>query len=106
MAKTSDETPERRGLGAFKLSLIVIILLLIPTTMEQLSIHQDTVRNIGRVCVGIALLFFVYGLLSKVIRFVGLVLLVLIVARVLANEGVVEVPKLREKLASERVERR
>jgi len=106
MAKRSDEKRERRGLGAFKLSLIVIILLLIPTTLEQLSIHQDTVRNVGRVCVGIAVLFFLYGLLSKVIRSFGLILLVLIVARVLANEGVVEVPKLREKLASERVERR
>lgn len=105
MAKTGDEKRERRGLGAFQLSLIVIILLLIPTTMEQISIHQDTVRGVGRVCVGLAGLFFLYGLLSKVIRFVGLVLLVLIVARVLANEGVVEVPKLRE-LAAERAERR
>ena len=105
MTKTGDEKSERRGLSAFKLSLIVIILLLIPTTMEQISIHQDTVRNVGRVCVGIAVLFFLYGLLSKVIRFVGLILLVLIVARVLANEGVVEVPKLREKLA-ERAEKR
>ena len=105
MDKTSDEKQGRRRLGAFKLSLIVIILLLIPTTLEQLTNHQDTVRSVGRVCVGIALLFFLYGLLSKVIRFVGLVLLVLIVARVLANEGVVEVPKLREKLASERAER-
>jgi hypothetical protein len=105
MAKTSDEKPEGRRLGTFKLSLIVIILLLIPTTMEQLSTHQDTVRDVGRVCVGIALLFFLYGLFSKVIRYAGLILLVLIVARVLANEGVVEVPKLREKLATERAER-
>ena len=111
MTKTSEEKPEKRRFGAFNLSLIVIILLLIPTTMEQLEAHQDTVRNVGRVCVGIALLFFCYGIFSKVIRYAGLILLVLIVARVLANEGVVEVPKLREKLAergerSERSERR
>lgn len=105
MAKTSVEEPRRRRFGAFKLSLIVIILLLIPTTMEQLAVHQETVRDVGRVCVGIALLFFFYGILSKVIRFVGIVLLVLIVARVLANEGVVEVPRLREKVA-ERAEQR
>ena len=103
MAKTNDGQ-EKRGLGAFKLSLIVIILLLIPTTMEQLEVHKDTVRDVGRVCVGIALLFFIYGLLSKAIKFVGLILLVLIIGRVLANEGVVEMPKLKEKLAA--VERR
>lgn len=102
----NDAKSEKRGLSTFKLVLIVLILLLIPTTMEQLEMHEETVRNVGRVCVGIALLFFFYGLLSKAIKFVGLILLVLIVARVLANEGVVEVPKLREKLASvERPER-
>ncbi len=106
MAKNSDGKSGQRGPGTFKLFLIVVILLLIPTTMEQLSMHEDTVRMVGRVCVGIALLFFLYGLLSKALRFVGLVLLVLIVARVLANEGVVEVPKLLEKLPAERLQRR
>jgi threonine/homoserine/homoserine lactone efflux protein len=51
------------------------------------------------VCVGIAALFFLYGILSKVLRFAGLVLLVLIGARALANEGVIEVPKLKGKVA-------
>jgi hypothetical protein len=104
MAK-NDEKSEKRGLGTFKLSLIVIILLLIPTTMEQLSMHQDTVKSVGRVCVGIALLFFCYGLFSKVIKYVGLILLVLIVGRVLANEGVVEMPKLLKNLPAERPQR-
>jgi uncharacterized membrane protein len=103
----NDAKSEKRGLSTFKLSLIVVILLLIPTTMEQLSMHQETVKQVGRVCVGIAGLFFLYGLFSKALRFVGLILLVLIVGRVLANEGVVELPKLKEKLASvERPERR
>ena len=95
MAKNDSGKQERRGPGAFALSMIVIILLLIPTTMEQLEVHKETVRTVGRVCVGIAGLFFLYGLLSKAIRFVGLILLVLIVGRVLANEGVVEMPKVR-----------
>jgi O-antigen ligase len=97
MAKHEDS--QKRGPSAFKLCLIVIILLLIPTTMEQLEMHQDTVRLVGRVCVGIAALFFLYGILSKVLRFAGLVLLVLIGARALANEGVIEVPKLKGKVA-------
>lgn len=102
MGKNDDGKQKRGGFGAFKLSMIVIILLLIPTTMEQLEVHHDTVRAVGRVCVGIAGLFFLYGLLSKVIRFVGVILLILIVGRVLANEGVVEVPKLREKIEAKR----
>jgi O-antigen ligase len=95
MAK-SDDT--KRGPSAFKLSLIVIILLLIPTTMEQLEMHQDTVKLVGRVCVGIAALCFLYGLLSKVLRFAGVILVVLIGARALANEGVIEVPKVKALL--------
>jgi O-antigen ligase len=101
----SDAKSEKRGLSTFKLSLIVIILLLVPTTMEQLAANPDMVKNVGRVCVGIALLFFFYGLVSKALRFVGLILFVLIVARVLANEGVVEVPKLKEKIEAAREER-
>ena len=98
MAKTHEEKSQSRGPSNFKLFLIVVILLLIPTTMEELSMHQDTVRLVGRICVGIALLFFAYGLISKVMRFGAVVLLVLIVGRVLANEGVVEVPKLLPKI--------
>ena len=104
MAEKSDGKSERRGLSTFKLVLAVLILLLIPTTMEQLSTHEETVRDVGRVCVGIALLFFFYGLLSKALRFSGVVLLVLIVGRVLANEGVVKVPMLREKIQAERLQ--
>lgn len=98
MAKTNDEKSEKRGPSAFKLFLIVVILLLIPTTMEQLSVHQETVKQVGRVCVGIAVLFFAYGLISKVMRFGAMLLLILIGARVLANEGVVEVPKIMPKI--------
>ena len=97
MAKNNDS--KKRGPGTFKLSLIVIVLLLIPTTMEQLEMHQDTVRAVGRVCVGIAALCFLYGLISKALRFVGLLLLILIGARALANEGVIEIPKLKQKIA-------
>ena len=99
MSKSSDDK-KKGGLGTFKLILIVVILLLIPTAMEQLSVHKDTVRDVGRVCVGLAAAFFLYGLISKAMKFAGVVLLVLIGARALANEGVIEVPKLLEKLPS------
>lgn len=92
----------KRRFGALNLCLIVVILLLIPTTMEQLEVHQETVRTVGRVCVGIAALFFLYGIFSKVVRFAGVILLILIGARALANEGVIEIPKLREKIPVER----
>ena len=106
MANKNDEKPKSRGPSTFKLFLVVAILLLVPTTMEQLSMHQDTVRQVGRVCVGIALLFFAYGIFSKVMRFTGVLLLVLIVARLLANEGVIEFPKLLPKVQEAREQKR
>jgi len=102
MANKNAEKSTSRGPGAFKLFLGVLLLVLVPTTMEQLSMHQDTVRLVGRVCVGIAVLIFSYGLMSKALRFGGLLILILIGARVLANEGVIEVPKLWPKLESAR----
>lgn len=105
MANKSDGSAGKGGISTFKLVLIVIVLLLIPTTMEQLEAHEDTVRLVGRVCVGLALLGFLYGLIAKALRFGGMVLLVLIGARALANEGVIEVPRLREKLSEVREER-
>ena len=60
---------------------------------------------VGRVCVGLALLGFLYGLIAKAMRFGGLVLLILIGARALANEGVIEVPKLRAMLSDAREDR-
>ena len=102
MANSDDK---KRGPSAIKLSLIVIILLLIPTTMEQLEMHQETVKMVGRVCVGIAAIFFLYGILSKVLRFAGVLLLILIGARALANEGVIEIPKLKAKIAEHQQQR-
>lgn len=103
---TEKNESAKRGPSAFKLCLIVLVLLLIPTTMEQLEAHQDTVRTVGRICVGIALLFFFYGLISKVLRFAGVLLLILIGARALANEGVIEIPKLRDEVTGERLKDR
>ena len=103
MAQKSDgqKKGKKGGFSAIKLFLIVVILLLIPTAMEQLSMHKETVQQVGRVCVGIAALLFVYGLIKKVARAAILILLILIGVRVLANEGVIDVPKLSELLASE-----
>jgi hypothetical protein len=98
MAKTNGEKSEKRGPSAFKLVLFVIILLLIPTVMEELEAHKDTVKVVGRVCVGLSLLFFAYGLFSKVLRFAGLGLLVLIGVRAAANEGMIELPKVGPKI--------
>jgi len=102
MANKNAESSKSRGLGAFKLFLIVVILLLVPTTMEQLSMHEDTVRQVGRVCVGIGALFFLYGIFSKVMRFSGLLIFLLLGARALANEGVIKIPKLLPKLEAAR----
>jgi hypothetical protein len=101
MAK-NDASSKSRGPSAFKLFLFVLVLVLVPTTMEQLSMHQDTVRLVGRVCVGIGVLIFAYGLMSKALKFGGLLILILIVARVLANEGIIQVPKLLPKLEEAR----
>jgi hypothetical protein len=97
MASRRDSASRKGGLTTLKLILIVIILLLVPTTMEQLSMHEETVRTVGRVCVGIALLVFLYGLFTKVLRLAGIVVLALIVASVLASEGVIDVPHLLDR---------
>ncbi len=106
MASKNPESTRSHGPSTFKLFLAVVLLLLIPTTMEQLSMHEDTVRMVGRVCVAAGVALFAYGMFSKLMRFTGVVLLVLIVARVLANEGVIHVPKLWPKIEAAREQSR
>lgn len=96
MAPRRNESSQG-GLTTLKLFLIVVILLLVPTTMDQLAVHQETVRTVGRVCIGMALLVFLYGLLTKALRLVGLVALALIVLAALASEGVIDLPQLLER---------
>ena len=98
----NDNDKKSRGPSTFKLFLLVVILVLIPTAMEQLSMHQDTVKQVGRICCGVAVLIFAYGMMSKALKFVGVLILILIVARVLANEGIIEVPKLLAKTEAAR----
>jgi hypothetical protein len=97
MANRRDREARRGGLSAIKLILIVVILLLVPTTMDQLAMHEEQVRLVGRVCLGIALLFFLYGLLTRMLRYLGLVVLALIVVAGLASEGIIDLPQLLDR---------
>jgi hypothetical protein len=95
MAPRKDD--RRPRLGTFRLILIVVILLLVPTTMDQLAMHEEQVRLVGRVCLGIALLFLLYGLLSKALRVTGFVVLALIVLAGLSSEGIIDLPQLLDR---------
>jgi len=97
MARRDDKARHKGGLTTTRLILVVVILLLIPTTMDQLAMHEEQVRLVGRVCLGIALLFFLYGLLSRALRLTGLLVLALIVLVALSNEGIVDLPQLLDR---------
>jgi hypothetical protein len=97
MARRDESTRRKGGLTTTRLVLIVVILLLVPTTMDQLAMHEEQVRQVGRVCLGIALLFFLYGLLSKALRLTGVLVLVLIVLAGLSSEGIIDLPQLLDR---------
>jgi hypothetical protein len=94
MAETTKQKPR---LSATKLLLIIVVLCLVPLVLQQLKLHADTVKMVGRVCVGLGALFLVYGLIAKAVKVVGVVLLALLVFAALAAEEVIQLPNLLQR---------
>jgi hypothetical protein len=93
----SETTKQKPRLSAFKLLLIIVVLCLVPLVLQQLRMHADTVRLVGRACVGLGALFLVYGLIAKAVKVIGFLLLALLVFAALAAEEVIQLPNLLQR---------
>lgn len=81
-------------LSRFKLALVIIGIVLIPLVMQQMDLSKDDVRVAGRICAGIAVIFTLYGIFTKLLRLFSIVLIALIVLELLVSEGIIEAPQL------------
>ena|ERR1041384_887363 len=97
---------QKQGKGrigrALKLFAIILVILLVPMAMDQFDVDRENVRWAGRIAGGIALLMFLYGIFSKVMKTFGLVVLALIAVVVLVSEGKIEAPRLQKLFSRER----
>ncbi|RKX34902.1 MAG: hypothetical protein DRP71_05555 [Verrucomicrobia bacterium] len=82
-------------LSRFKIAIAILGIILIPLVMDQMEISKEDVRLVGRVCAGIAGIFTLYGIFTKLLRvFSFIIIAAVITLTVLISEGVLEAPHL------------
>ena len=83
---------KRPFLSRFMIAFVIIAIIMIPTVMDQLDMSKDDVKVVGRVSAGIAGVFTLYGIFTKMLKFFAFVIIAMIALVVLVSEGVIEVP--------------
>ena len=82
--------------SSFKIALVIIGIVLIPMVMDQAQMNDEDVKVVGRVCGGLAGIFTIYGIITKLLRIFAFIIIAVIVLAVLVSENVIEAPRLME----------
>jgi hypothetical protein len=103
MAAMAENQGKPSGSGkTLKLFAIIVLVLLVPLVMDQVEVDKETVKQIGRVVAGIAVLLVLYGIFSKLMKVLGFVVVGLIVLVVLVSEDKIKAPRVKELFAAAR----
>ena len=95
MTENTQKKPGVRS-KALKLFGMILLVLLVPLTMDQLDVDREQLKVVGRIAAGVAGLMFVDGLVAKLMKVVGfLVMLLLIGTVVMVSERQIEMPRLK-----------
>jgi len=99
MANENQGKPSRVG-KTFKLFLLTFLALCVPVVMDQVEVNPDTVRLVGRIAAGVTVLLVVYGIFTKVLKIMGLVIVGLLVLVFLVSEGHLHAPRVKDWFAT------
>ena len=81
-------------LGRFKIALAIFGIILVPMIMDQAQMNNEDVKLVGRDCGGIAGIFTIYGLFTKILGFFAITILAVIALAVLVSEDIIDAPHL------------
>ena len=81
-------------LGRFKIALAIFGIILVPMIMDQAQMNNEDVKLVGRVCGGIAGIFTIYGIFTKILGFFAITILAVIALAVLVSEDIIDAPHL------------
>jgi len=87
---------KKSSLSTFKFFLVIVAILLVPMVMSQMNVTPEDEKIAGRICGGIAGLFTLYGVLTKVLKIFAFIVVALIALVLLVSEGVIEAPVLMD----------
>ena len=85
---------KKSSLGRVKIALAIFGIVLIPIIMDQAQVNNEDVKLVGRVCGGIAGIFTIYGIFTKILSFFAIIILAVIVLAVLVTENIIDAPRL------------
>ncbi|MGC4074786.1 MAG: hypothetical protein QM760_20240 [Nibricoccus sp.] len=96
----SKEKPTvvRKGPSTFQFVLFAVIIAIVAPAMHQFDVDKETVKIVGRACAGFVIALIVWGMFTKMIRLIGIVLGLIVAASVLVSEGVIKPPKIADKI--------
>jgi hypothetical protein len=95
-------TTVRKGPSTFQFVLFAVIIAVVAPAMQQLDIDKETVKIVGRACAAFAVALLLWGMFTKMIKVVGIVLALIVATSVLVSEGVIEPPKIAEMIKDKR----
>lgn len=91
-------TVVRKGPSTFQFVLFALIIAVVAPAMQQFEVDKETVKIVGRACAGFVIALLVWGLFTKMIRLIGIVLGLIVATSVLVSEGVIKPPKIADKI--------
>jgi len=92
----------RKGPSTFQFVLFALVIAVVGPAMHQFDVDKETVKIVGRACAAFALALVVWGMFTKMIKLVGLVLALIVATSVLVSEGVIELPKVKDMIEDKR----
>lgn len=92
----------RRGPSTFQFVLFALVIAVVAPAMHQLDVDKETVKIVGRACAAFAAALVLWGMFTKMIKLVGIILALIVGASVLISEGVIEPPKIAEMIQDKR----
>ncbi|MBE2213006.1 MAG: hypothetical protein IAE82_03975 [Opitutaceae bacterium] len=95
-------TVVRKGPSTFQFVLFAVVIAIVAPAMHQLDVDKETVKIVGRACAAFAAALVLWGMFTKMIKLVGIILALIVGASVLVSEGVIEPPKIAEMIKDKR----
>ena len=99
MVNENQGKPSRVG-KTFKLFLLTFLVLCVPVVMDQAEVNRDTVRVIGRFAAGATALLVLYGIVTKILKIMAFVIVILLALVFLVSEGHLHAPRVKNWFAT------
>lgn len=77
-----------------RLILIIVLICMMPVVMDQMDLHRETLRLVGRTIAGVGVLLIAFALVKEIGKVVAVLAVALLIFMLLVSEGWIQPPRL------------